>query len=1323
MRVSADELTLRQVYIHDNSPEKPVDLTWPSVTGLPSFLSGKIKTLTVKSLIYRKLDQSPFTVSGISSRADWNSGVLSLKDFSLSMPSVSVKGNASVGFVRPSLKADLIVDLTKPIEKMNGLSLKAYLATAKSPVQAEGSVSVIAVSGEKEKAYLSGELGIERKALVLKKLRLSRTGKAGEVKGDGRIFFTAAGSEFESRLEIEGLDLSHEISVKTDISGGIHLKGTMESYRGELSLTNKSEKWRSANISGYFKGNREGLRIEIEKGLLLNGNLSGILEANWSKGIELSGKLRGRNLNPDVISPDWTGVVNLDVDVNADLSREETEGSVKARLLESRLHGRTLAGKMNAGFRGRNISIADFFLKGRGFDLHAKGELQEKLSFAADITNLSFLFPGAKGALRAEGWTRMEEGRFSGSVSGKARGVVYQGARMKGIDLTASLSGLKEQPVSLKADISGFSYNNIDFDRLASRIDGTMMSHKIAIDAAKKKSFEFHAGLKGSYKDKRWEGNILSLRGRDAVGPFGLEAPVKVLLSKAEISFSLFALKGAGPERVTAAGEIGPTQKGFVKASFERFNPARLNQWLKDKNVSGTVSGNVSAELQKKTLTKATATLSAAGVFSSAGQSVRIEKGALKFLWDNRGLDGSLQVILAKGGFLHGKITSPLPPVIGLPASGNLNAEWKEMNLVLLRPWLPDETMISGSSTGTLSAGWKDNDIASLSADSTASGAFSSAGQRFGVKNSFLKINWNSRGLRASFDMEPEEGGEIHGTFFSQGKPHPDLPDRGEISADLKDFDPSIFRRWLPEDIVFKGRISGHAEGKILPGRLLNFSGNIAIIKGFLTYHTAKGLVSAEMKTAKILWTWQGETLQGEVSLVLAEYGSLKGQFSLPIPARIPLSANPAGPLKADLSAKMKENGLLTSLFPGMVRESYGDLDLSLKVKGTWSAPDLTGTLQLEHAGGFFPSAGIEIENVLVRGHFDKNKIAVDHFQAESGQGKINGNASFLIEKWHIKSYSGTLKGGNFRAVHLPELRAEINPQITFEGDAKKLFVRGDITVPNLLIAESKAGPYIEPSKDVIIVNGKKEKAHKTPLQLDIEVHIMFVDGLFVRSEGIDAQLNGDIILTVQDINNIRGKGNLKVVKGTYKNYGVELKIERGLVLFAGGKIGNPSLDMLTLRSINEIRAGVVVSGTLENPIIKLYSEPSMPEPDILAYIVLGHPLGGGSGEQASLLMKVAGTLLSRGESTVLQNQLKKNLGLDVLDIESGGTAEGATAARSMLTVGKYLTSKLFISYGQSLFDRGGLFKMRYSLSKHFEVESQSGVESGVDFIYKIDLK
>jgi translocation and assembly module TamB len=149
-----------------------------------------------------------------------------------------------------------------------------------------------------------------------------------------------------------------------------------------------------------------------------------------------------------------------------------------------------------------------------------------------------------------------------------------------------------------------------------------------------------------------------------------------------------------------------------------------------------------------------------------------------------------------------------------------------------------------------------------------------------------------------------------------------------------------------------------------------------------------------------------------------------------------------------------------------------------------------------------------------------------------------------------------------------------------------------------------------------------------------------------------------------------------------------------------------------------------------------------MPDVDILAYIVLGHPLGSNTA-QASLLARAAGQLLSTSQSESLQEQLKNYIGLSTFEVKEG--VEGTTShmgykpltvtppgtvpaaqqpgiTETMMTVGKFLTPQLYLSYGRSLFTGTNLFTLRYDIYKKWQVESQVGSESGVDLYYRLEF-
>jgi translocation and assembly module TamB len=294
-----------------------------------------------------------------------------------------------------------------------------------------------------------------------------------------------------------------------------------------------------------------------------------------------------------------------------------------------------------------------------------------------------------------------------------------------------------------------------------------------------------------------------------------------------------------------------------------------------------------------------------------------------------------------------------------------------------------------------------------------------------------------------------------------------------------------------------------------------------------------------------------------------------------------------------------------------------------------------------------------------------------------------------------------------------------VSPNLTFKGTTARANVRGDVKVPELLIYGPPTEAPIKPSEDVVIVGREESSAEKSAVMaVDAEVRVVLGDRVIVKAEGVDAQLKGELRVAATSAEDVTARGEISVVKGRYSAYGVGLAIARGRVLFAGGPLDDPSLDILAVRTVSEVQAGVQVSGTVKKPLVKLYSRPAMADADVLSYMVLGRALGGEDKEETNALMKAAGALLSAGQSTALQDQVKKRLGIDVIEVEAGG----GDVSRSVVTVGKYLSSRLYVSYGRALFSEENLFKLRYRIGKRLELESHSGEASGVDLYYTIQF-
>ena len=75
-------------------------------------------------------------------------------------------------------------------------------------------------------------------------------------------------------------------------------------------------------------------------------------------------------------------------------------------------------------------------------------------------------------------------------------------------------------------------------------------------------------------------------------------------------------------------------------------------------------------------------------------------------------------------------------------------------------------------------------------------------------------------------------------------------------------------------------------------------------------------------------------------------------------------------------------------------------------------------------------------------------------------------------------------------------------------------------------------------------------------------------------------------------------------------------------------------------------------------------------------------------------------------------------VGLDEARVEPGASG---TMSDASLMVGKYLSPKLYASYGMGLFDRASRFHLRYLVNHALSFQTESGVTTGADVFYRFE--
>ena len=1294
--VAIENLAMTGVSIKDRTPQKrPPDLRWPKVSWIASLFDVSIKKLTIDDVSYvvpfqteernvhqTGLHSNPFSVSDISVSASvlWRHSSLTVRNMILSSPYGQLQGELAAGFYQPTLRVDLRLASRRHFAKMDVFSVQGRFEPGRHPEQITGDFAVSGSSGNMKLLDLKGKAGMAPNAFNLKNLRLIRPGRSGVITGEGNIMLRVQEPLLSFKLMLNGVDLTEELKLPANIDGLITLKGTPSRYDGNFNMTNIAKGWQKAAFSGHYSGSRTAAKIDNLSASLLSGSVQGELSLKWQEGFLVKGLLRGKDINPANLNPDMAGVVNFDL--AGDLERTQAgafSASLRGRLLESRLQGQLVTGALNAGFANGRVHVEKLVLKGNGFDIKASGIPEEKFTFGARIEDMGRLLSGAAGAFSADGWVRFSDGRLSGSAVGHGKKIHINDVKIGAVDLNGFIGTQEEAPLRIHADLRDVSYKNFPVSFASVKMKGTASQHHI--DATlKTKAAEMQLSLSGGLHQRLWRGYIEQLSGRDVTGPWKIRERASVSVSRERIAIAELALVGNAPERLEMGGELTKDPRGgFLAANWTAVNIERLSSLFpRDIQYSGLLSGKMEGRMLPD------------GHVNVKGQT---SVAAGKLNWHRK--VGTLDMLIPAGEF-------------------SWNREERTGGLPAFR----------------------------LAGRAKVNGSITTEATRIVIKQGTFSLDGSEEGIRAEAELSPEEGGLLKAGFSSAGPLAFALPETGEFNAHWAELDTKLFRFLLPGTFKIEGRLTGTVNGRLVSGRRLSLTGKTFLSppagadEGKIRFLRKDGEMNVNFRSASLALDWKEKSFNCDVSLSLSEFGHVQGSVWLPISASLPVAFDKKKPLYASFRGKLKENGLLTYLFPGVIKESRGEMDADVVVEGNWEKPLSNGRLKLTKAGAYLPDVGIDVEDVEVSLAFEKDLVRVDSFQARSGPGRIYGKGLVRLNDWRVYEFEGNIEGSDFRLVYLPELQVKGAPHLQFRGTPEKVTLRGEVKLPELLIFGPPAGNFVSPSSDVVF-EGKPHSNAKTLLPVfDAKVRLTLGDRALVKMKGLDAKLAGSIDLNFQSLDKIVGEGEIRTVGGSYNAYGVNLQISRGRLFYAGGPINQPALDILAVRSAADVKAGVTIGGILSAPVIRLYSKPVMSEVDTLSYIVFGHPLSNrSSAEQISTLAQAAGFLLSRGKAAGLQEQLKKKLGLSTLDIQSrdmgpagsigykkidgdlsppGATTEqGNNVSETFVAVGKYLTPQLYLSYGRSLFTENNLFSLRYDISKRWQIETVTGTESG----------
>ncbi|MEQ8515465.1 MAG: translocation/assembly module TamB domain-containing protein, partial [Chromatocurvus sp.] len=430
-------------------------------------------------------------------------------------------------------------------------------------------------------------------------------------------------------------------------------------------------------------------------------------------------------------------------------------------------------------------------------------------------------------------------------------------------------------------------------------------------------------------------------------------------------------------------------------------------------------------------------------------------------------------------------------------------------------------------------------------------------------------------------------------------------------------------------------------------------------------------------------------------------------------------------PLTGKVALALNDIGFLTLLSPE-IEQAAGALDGDLNLSGTLLRPVPEGELSL--AGGLLELAapGLMISDIGVRVSSSDGAELDFEGQATSGKGTLRLGGSAQLDGAQTVA-DIDIQGDSFEVVNTVDARVFVSPDLQVALRETGIRITGQVTVPRAEITPQELPEsVVTASSDQVIMTDDGEGGAAAVAQRELEARIRIVlgDAVSVDGFGFKGRLTGGLTVNQQPGQPTLGSGEVNILDGEYRAYGQGLVIDRGKILFAGGPISQPGLNVRAVRRPAEgIVVGVSVRGPMQDPDFSVFSEPGMTQSEQLSWLVLGRPLNGASEGESSMIAQAAMALGLKG-GNFLADRFGGGLGVDSVGIETGSGEAGAASDvnQAAFVIGKYLSPDLFVSYGIGLFDSISTVKLEYTLTDHWKVSTESStLASGGDVTYTIE--
>jgi autotransporter translocation and assembly factor TamB len=438
------------------------------------------------------------------------------------------------------------------------------------------------------------------------------------------------------------------------------------------------------------------------------------------------------------------------------------------------------------------------------------------------------------------------------------------------------------------------------------------------------------------------------------------------------------------------------------------------------------------------------------------------------------------------------------------------------------------------------------------------------------------------------------------------------------------------------------------------------------------------------------------------------------------VPLALVDSTLPERPIDLTVTSSTINLGLLDGL-TDVVRQVSGDITLNVKAIGTSRDPHVSGTIALDNAAFLVASSGSRYKNGRAAITLTTEKITVESLHVEdSGGHPLDVHGSLGTHELRIGELAidGTARG--FEVLRNELGRVNVNATLELHGRFEEPRLAGDITVTSgssihidEILQHTLNQPYATEATATTTVDAVKALNPWDRLGLDVSLHVpetlrivgdnvQVSPGAPVGLGNINVRVAGDLYLYKDPADTLSVTGSFDSLNGTFAFQGRRFDIDPSSSINFRGDL-NPELYVTVTRLITGVEARVTITGPLQQPELRLSSNPPLDSSDVMSLIVFNTSTNALSSAQQQELLVRAGSLAAGFLAAPLLSSIQNEIGLNIFQIDPLG--DNGTGPR--VTIGDEIAPGLVAQFSRQFgTDEYDEANIEYALSRILRIRA-----------------